>query len=300
MRKSVNRTTVLLTLLLGLFVSGGAFAEKGQGFSEKQAALPAGSAVGKSVEEDLVRREVQVGQRVERLIVNGAVDVVFRQGGSAEPLLQVSALPDDWNNFKVDYSGGRLMLSLVNHTDDLVKGPVQVELELPVLHDVTLNGSGSFAAASPMEGKDVLLLVNGSGQIHCAWLAVEGLHARVNGSGQIALDYVEAESLHQDISGSGRLQIADLQGSELTATLNGSGRMSLAGRAANAHLELNGSGRLDADALEAGNVEATVAGSGKISCWAAGRLDGIARGSGSIRYKGTPEDCNISGNVRRK
>ena len=235
-----NPAARLLPLLLAAAVSCSACAKKMQDFSPEAQPLPAGSAAAVAGKDGRVCHEVPVDGRVNGLVFNGGMEIVFRQGSPSAPAVRVYALPEDWNNVKTESSGNNLMLSLESNRGDRVRGEVRVEVELPAL------------------AGNLVQKISGSGGQSTLWVQAEAVEVSVAGSGDVRLE----------------------------------------GTSSYARLSLDGSGEVEADRLEAGRVEASLSGSGRISCCPVAKLDATAAGSGSIRYTGTPEECNASGNVQ--
>ena len=298
MTPTKNPAARLLPLLLAAAVSCSACAKKMQDFSPEAQPLPAGSAAAVAGKDGRVCHEVPVDGRVNGLVFNGGMEIVFRQGSPSAPAVRVYALPEDWNNVKTESSGNNLMLSLESNRGDRVRGEVRVEVELPALAALTLNGSSTFEAATAVEGSRLSMVVNGSGEIRCPGMRFEELQTVVNGSGAVLIDSVRAGNLVQKISGSGGQSTLWVQAEAVEVSVAGSGDVRLEGTSSYARLSLDGSGEVEADRLEAGRVEASLSGSGRISCCPVAKLDATAAGSGSIRYTGTPEECNASGNVQ--
>ncbi len=141
------------------------------------------------------------------------------------------------------------------------RAPLHVEITLPSLTGLELNGSVEVQVAGPVrtedfelrsagsasasiEGLEVgKLAVNlaGSGDLVAAGTA-KRLDIETNGSAELRLARLEAESAKVTISGSGR---ADLRvTSSLEATINGSGRIHLSGSPDHMNVATNGSGRI--------------------------------------------------------
>ena len=148
MTPTKNPAARLLPLLLAAAVSCSACAKKMQDFSPEAQPLPAGSAAAVAGKDGRVCHEVPVDGRVNGLVFNGGMEIVFRQGSPSAPAVRVYALPEDWNNVKTESSGNNLMLSLESNRGDRVRGEVRVEVELPALAALTLNGSSTFEAAT--------------------------------------------------------------------------------------------------------------------------------------------------------
>ncbi|BCR04724.1 hypothetical protein DESUT3_17930 [Desulfuromonas versatilis] len=133
---------------------------------------------------------------------------------------------------------GTLIISAEN--DFVTANPIRIELRVPDLEGVTVNGSGSVRLEQA-KGSELALVISGSGKI-AATGRVEELSAVVNGSGEMVLDELRAHTGKIQINGSGRAVLKVEK--HLKATVNGSGQIHLA--------------------LEPEELDSRIAGSGKI------------------------------------
>jgi N-acetylmuramic acid 6-phosphate (MurNAc-6-P) etherase len=94
------------------------------------------------------------------------------------------------------------------------------------------------------------------------------------------------------VTGSGDIELNHITAENIKARVTGSGDIDLSGATQSADYAVSGSGDIDAVRLEAGNVVAGVSGSGDISCYAVSALKAHRSGSGSISYKGNPQQVD--------
>ncbi len=99
------------------------------------------------------------------------------------------------------------------------------------------------------------------------------------------------------LPGSGNITVAALSGDSFTVALPGSGNITVGGTVNQINLALGGSGNIYCDQLKAKSAVVTLNGSGNVTVYASESLDATIRGSGDIRYSGSPAKVikNVSG-----
>lgn len=130
-------------------------------------------------------------------------------------------------------------------------GELTVTVSVPQIDQLTVSGSGSIVADTPV--------------------ATRILDIFVSGSGSIKLNYLKAEKLSAVLSGSGHLQVA------------GDGVVS------EFKMSVSGSGGVRASGLKTRNVNVLMAGSGSCSVYATENLKCKVAGSGNVTYAGNPQ-----------
>lgn len=144
-----------------------------------------------------------------------------------------------------------------------------IEVTAPSLEIITLAGSGTFNANSPLEAEKFEAVVAGSGDIvfHNT-VTTQKVELNVAGSGDLACNELVADKLDCNIAGSGDLKVISGQVHEAEAGVAGSGDIVLT------------------CAIE--NLDANIAGSGDIKARVNGKLNYAIIGSGDIGYYGNP------------
>ena len=195
----------------------------------------------------------QVG-RVERLAIDGPVDVVVRQG--ATPSLTLTADDNIIDLVRVRNEGGTL--SLATTGSFRTRMGISATLTVPRLDEVKINASGDVDFEN-WSAEAIDLVIGGSGDIVLNG-RTERVRALIGGSGDIDLAGTRASYVDADIDGSGSIRVPSVR--KLDATINGSGRI---------------------EAGEVGELDAVLNGSGEIRYAAAGRVLREQRnGSGRI------------------
>ncbi len=106
-----------------------------------------------------------------------------------------------------------------------------------------------------------------------------------------------------ELHGSGDIRADKLDGPGVTLGVIGSGDVRLAGRVDDFALSLKGSGHVDASKLQAKRAKVDMSGSGDATVDASDTLDVHLRGSGDLRYVGTPkvtQDVSGSGRIQKQ
>ncbi|KAA6308811.1 hypothetical protein EZS27_039590, partial [termite gut metagenome] len=151
---------------------------------------------------------------------------------------------------------------------------LEVRVFAPSLDKMEITGSGDITIASGLKtDKDLSMSIVGSGDINGLNIRCAQLSLSVTGSGDIELNHITAENTQARVTGSGDIE--------------------LSGTTQSADYTVSGSGDIDAVKLEANNVLASVTGSGDISCHAVSALKAHRSGSGSISYRGNPQQVDI-------
>lgn len=189
--------------------------------------------------------------------------------------------------------------------------PVQFTVHMPLVHALTVMGSGSINGSELPSTTKLDLSVTGSGNIILARLLdATNLNILVRGSGAIQLkEVVRTERAELNVTGSGLAQVgriskaSDLQilvaGSGIadckqvavsgTTTLNltGSGQVNATGRTERIEVSVFGSGDVMAKELKAQGGKVIVTGSGDASVYSDGPLELLTTGSGTIHTSGS-------------
>ena len=214
------------------------------------------------------KREVPAGVRA--IALDGPIDLNVRYG--AAPSLEVSGEARLLDNVHVSAEGEILQIGIRG----MVLGhrrPLKVELVLPSLSSVKIDGSGD-SAVNGFSGERIDVRMQGSGS-----LRFNGRFRRVDAA----------------LSGSGELDLNAGSGIErFDAVLTGSGHMTIVGGARELHANASGSGELDARHLRADKVEVSQTGSGHSTVHARSSVAASISGSGDVEVRGNPAERSVS------
>ncbi|NNG25762.1 GIN domain-containing protein [Telluria aromaticivorans] len=213
-------------------------------------------------------REVPPG--VNAVDLNGPIDLTLRYG--ATPSLKVRGEARLLGNVDVNAEGAVLHIGIrgmvLRH-----RRPLEVELVLPSLAGVTVDGSGESS-------------VNG--------FSGERIEVRVEGPGSLRFNG-RFRNANAALSGSGELDLNAGAGVErLDAALSGSGQLTVVGSTRELEATASGSGELDARHLRAETVKVGQTGSGSSTVQARRTVAASISGSGDIEVLGNPAERSVS------
>jgi hypothetical protein len=215
---------------------------------------------------DETRKITREARAVE---LSGPIDLTLRYG--AEPALVVRGEQRLLANVETSQEGRVLHIGtrgiVLRH-----RRPIEVELTLPALDRVGVDGSGD-TRINGFSGQRIELELNGSGSID------------FNGR------YRQAKAT---VHGTGDLTVDAGNGDSVEAELTGGGTITLAGAARSFQAVSNGSGSLDAQRLRADEVKVRQTGSGNTSVTAHATVAAAVSGSGDIDVYGNPAQRSIS------
>lgn len=138
-------------------------------------------------------------------------------------------------------------------------------------------------------------------QIDLTFTNLEGLE--LLGAGNITgKNVIKCNEFKLVSKGAGNVNLK-LDTQKLDLTSQGAGNITLKGNATNQKIDSKGAGNINAYDLKGTDVKATLAGVGNIHVYASKSIEGSLRGVGNIRYKGNPNNVQVSenglGNVKK-
>lgn len=205
---------------------------------------------------------------IVNVVVSGPLDIELKQGAAPALLIkgEASMLP----RVTVRVEGTTLYLG-TRGIVMLIRQPLRLELSLPALEKLQMQGSGN-AQLYGFSGKRLELTTRGSGDV----------------SGQIRYQQVQAGS-----GGSGNLNLVLGQADSIELSVQGSGNALLSGQASLLHVNVLGSGDVDTRKLKADQVNINASGSGDVTVFAAQNLKLRLAGSGEVTVYGNPATRNV-------
>lgn len=182
------------------------------------------------------------------IVVNDAFKVNIHKGKIFEA--KVYGTEADLKKVMMRVVGNNLEIRRI-HTPMIgirFEGVPRVEVTLPELKSVTMNGSGVISSSDHFEGAKLSLVIAGSGNIS-----------------------LSSVNYHQIID-----------------VISGSGSTMLSGMTSKLEVTLVGSGIFNGEKLKSIDAEITITGSGEVRPNVSGILNATISGSGSIYYLGKP------------
>lgn len=234
------------------------------------AALRANGVAAASERRQVTSEKREVPAGVKAIDLDGPIDLSVRYG--AAPSLEVRGEARLLGNVDVNADGEVLHIGIRG----MVLGhrrPLEVELVLPRLDSVKIDGSGDSS-------------VNG--------FSGERIDVRMQGSGSLRFNG-RFRQVDAALSGSGELDLNAGSGIErFDAVLTGSGHLTIVGGTRELHANASGSGELDARHLRAEKVEVSQTGSGRSTVHARNSVAASISGSGDIEVNGNPAERSVS------
>lgn len=218
----------------------------------------------------LVTEQRKLGAAIRSLDVSGPVTVTLRQGST--PGLTIKCEQRLLENIDTTTFGTNLHLGvrgmLLHH-----RQPIRIEVVLPSLENLNLNGSGSVTA-NGFSGERIGVQLNGTGNL------------KFNG---------RYKEVAVSLQGSGDLDYSSgVLADHVVVDMTGPGTLTLAGMSQSLRVQQTGSGTVRARHLEAEEVTAEQGGSGQTSVHANRVITLTQHGSGSIDVWGEPRTRTIN------
>ncbi|MCG8577476.1 MAG: DUF2807 domain-containing protein [Flavobacteriales bacterium] len=167
-----------------------------------------------------VTKENRRVENFEAVDLDISASVILKQG--AETSVAVESNADLLPYIKTNVSNNTLMISTkdcncINSSDG-----IKVYVTTPVIHDISINGSGDIISKGNIESDKLSCSINGSGDVVMKELNVEHYSVDVNGSGDVILDGSSSKTADININGSGDV-ISELPTSAVAVSIAGSG-----------------------------------------------------------------------------
>ncbi len=212
----------------------------------------------------------EIAGSVSAVELEGPINLSVRYG--AAPAMKVRGESRLLDNIDVSNDGSTLHIGIrgmvLSH-----RHPLEVELVLPRLESITIDGSGA-STVNGFSGERIDVRMEGRGSL------------RFNGRFQ---------EVDAALSGNGELDLnAGASIDRFEAVLTGSGHMTIVGSAKELHANASGSGELDARHLRADKVEVSQTGSGRSTVQARQTLSASISGSGDVEVTGNPAERSVS------
>jgi hypothetical protein len=216
----------------------------------------------------------------EKLQVDISADVSIKQGQAVK--CSISGDDNIVSLIQTDVAGQQLRIGAKETISPKLN--IKIEIEVPLLTEVVLNGSGNIWMDQVTRDKAYLAL-KGSGSI-TANGSVKELTAALEGSGKLQLDKLSAGQTTVKISGSGDAFVCASE--SLTSLIKGSGNLTAMGKARIFDAAIYGSGSIKGKELKTTRTAVSIFGSGNVEVSASEAVVAKIFGSGSVYYWGNP------------
>lgn len=165
--------------------------------------------------------QTRVVPRFSRVDLMGSNNVTVMVGGKQSVVIHA-------DNNLIDRVTTRVLagtLVIGNKGSFTTKSPMSVEVRVPSLAAMTLNGTGTISA-SGINASRLVMTLSGVGTFNASGTATH-LVVAVNGLGQARLSHLAARDVHAVINGSGQIRVTASK--SLQAVINGSGTIIYSG-----------------------------------------------------------------------
>jgi hypothetical protein len=140
---------------------------------------------------------------------------------------------------------------------------VIVNIWAPTYNLLALNGSGDVIAKTAISTKDLVIKINGSGDVNIGTLEANTLTVKSNGSGDVTMGGSKTiEKAEYNINGSGDIDVYQLPSKSVSAHINGSGDIKIwaideliAKVVGSGDIEVKGDPRIDAKVVGSGSIK---------------------------------------------
>lgn len=199
----------------------------------------------------------------------GSVQFEYAQS-EASPSLELTIDENLYSLLEIKVEGKGLHISPKEGISNFSPTVFKVKSNSRALKTISLVGSGTFQAVTP--------------------LTIDKTSLSLAGSGNIFLDKkVSGYKLETSVAGSGNIKVKDAAIETIECSVAGSGETYVSGTVERANYSVAGSGSIHAFDCKANKVDCSVAGSGDITVYAESELDASVVSSGDIRYRGNPK-----------
>ena len=138
---------------------------------------------------------------------------------------------------------------------------IKLIIHTPAMNRIQISGSGNIQVTNKIEGKDLLLVISGSGDITVPTVKLESLTAKISGSGNIRLKSGTCTSEAITVSGAGYINTETVSCSRADVVISGSGDV-LVNAADHLNVTLSGSGNVKYHGKP--KITSNISGSGKL------------------------------------
>ena len=194
-----------------------------------------------------------------------------------------------------------LIVKIKDNINLKTKKGFHINVPFEDISKVTLTGSGNMDTKDPITTDEFKISLSGSGDVVLDVNASK-VQTEITGSGTISLSG-NYSNLKLDLTGSGNFVGTGMNSQTTEVTIGGSGNVKLLGTTSKLDIEVIGSGSFKGLEFNSKDTEVKISGSGQAKVVAIENLKARVNGSGTIVYKGNPENVNTktngSGKIKR-
>ncbi len=185
----------------------------------------------------------------ERIIQKGSMDVKYQQGENFSVV--VKTRKSDVSKVETRVEGDALVISMKGTNKVMSFGwtngdDVTVYVTSPDLVGIELNGSGDFKCKQLLDTDNLIVSLNGSGDIDLYDVICDRVKIAVVGSGEVKINQIQTQESDISLVGSGDVKVVQQQVKKT-------------------QLVLKGSGDIKVNCTDCGKVESRLMGSGDIT-----------------------------------
>jgi hypothetical protein len=207
------------------------------------------------------KKEVRNLGAFSEIDLSTAADIKLSQGTPQK--FEIEGPTCDLENIVTNVNGSKLSIENEHNLKWGNRNKVVIYITVQDINSLSISGSGSIIAQTPVNTTDLRLNISGSGSIVISNLKAINTRSSIAGSGSIELAGTEKMDKHKiDIAGSG-----DIKAKDIPTSL--------------AEVDIAGSGNCYLNVLE--KLKASIAGSGDIYYLGRPAIESSTAGSGKIK-----------------
>jgi hypothetical protein len=170
----------------------------------------------------IIKSQKRALSNVKYIVNDGSAKIVLSYGNTEEATIETDDNLID--HVKLENKGGKLYVTTDNVSFNSKR--LVVYITLKELKGLKTRGSGNISTKGQIKSKDLMLLVEGSGDINIVNVISDKITVAVFGSGDVTLSG-ETKELNAEIAGSGDVKANLLEAKDAYVKIGGSGDVSL-------------------------------------------------------------------------
>lgn len=175
-----------------------------------------------------------------QIVLNGAADLEIFQAETCQVKVEANEEVFQYLDYRVE--DGTLVLETKKDgkSIQISAKTFNVYVKAPLLESVVVNGAADANLHAYTSDKDLVMMVNGAGDVEMDSIKVPSLSFTINGAGDLEANSIDVEKLY--------------------VSVNGAGDVDVSGKAGYAKLSVTGAGDIDAYNLDCPQVDKSKAG----------------------------------------